>query len=108
MKMNKNKKEQKEMDFYTAFHYLDQHPIFCGRFMQELYVEVVKVDPKTRCIENDKSRNTKTEIWFEIGPYEEFEEEGIFGTHDLDLDCGGDTFEEAIIKLAGLVHQKYD
>jgi hypothetical protein len=24
-------------------------------------------------------------------------------THDIDLDCGADTFEEAIIELAGLI-----
>lgn len=95
-------------DFFTAFHYLDQHPIFCDRFMQELYIEVVKVDPETNRVEDDKTRNTKTQIWFEIGPYEEDVENGIYGTHDLDLDCGGDTFEEAIIELARLVHEKYD
>ena len=28
-------------------------------------------------------------------------------THDIDLDCGGDTFEEAIIELAKLVKKYY-
>lgn len=28
-------------------------------------------------------------------------------SHDIELDCGGDTFEEAIIKLANLVRERY-
>lgn len=96
------------MDFYNAYHYLEDHPIFHGRFLEGLYMEVVKVDPETRRVEDERSRNTMTEIWLEAGPYREKEEYGTHWTHDIDLDCGGATFEEAIIELARLVREKYD
>lgn len=56
---------------------------------------VVKVNPKTNEISDDVELNSKTRIWLECGitPNE----------HDIRLDCGGDTFEEAIIQLADLV-----
>lgn len=92
------------MNFYDAYHYLEDHKIFQGRFLEGLYVEVVKVDPETNCIEDDSARNTKTQIWFEAGPY--LSEHDCW-SHDYDLDCGGDTFEEAIINLSKLVHEKY-
>ena len=92
------------MDFYEAFHFLYEHDMFKGKFWESLYVEVVKVDPETNCVENERSRNTKTQIWLETGPY--FEEDEV-AAHDFDLDCGGDTFEEAIVELADLVLQKY-
>lgn len=85
-------------DFYTAFHFLYAHKIFEGRYLQNLYVEVVKVDPETKEISAISSRNTETRVWFETGPV---------GFHDLKLDCGGATYEEATIALANLVHQYY-
>ena len=85
-------------DFYTAFHFLYAHKIFEGLYLQNLYVEVVKVDPETKEISAISSRNTETRVWFETGPV---------GFHDLKLDCGGATYEEATIALANLVHQYY-
>ena len=93
------------MEFYTAWKFLEEHKIFHGQFNNELYVEVVKVNPNTNKIDYiDRSKNTKVEIWLEHGPYDA---EWGGCTHDIDLDCGGDTFEEAIIKLAQLVKEKY-
>lgn len=102
-----------------------------------LDISVQLVNPITRRIEDDEDRNTHTEVWLESGPIEDirtcniccgtgFEEDindrnatlipcfacshhrdtGI-PSHDYDLDCGGDTFEEAIMKLAKLVFQHY-
>lgn len=31
------------------------------------------------------------------------EDDELFFRHDIDLDCGGDSYEEAIIKLANLL-----
>lgn len=92
------------MNFYDAYHYLEDHKIFQGRFLEGLYVEVVKVAPETNCVEDESTKNTKTQIWFEAGPYLA---ESDCWSHDYDLDCGGDTFEEAIINLSKLVHEKY-
>ena len=93
-----NGQEPRFTDFYTAFHFLYSHRIFEGRYLQGLYVEVVKVDPETESISDDEARNTATRVWLETGPG---------GAHDLDLDCGGATYEEATVELANLVHEKY-
>lgn len=93
------------MDFYSAWYFLEEHKIFNDRFSNDLWFEVVKVNPETNAIDyKDQSKNTKVQIWLEHGPYDN---EWGACTHDLDLDCGGNTFEEAIIKLAELVKNKY-
>lgn len=74
-------------------------------FNNELWIEVVKVNPDTNEIDNDCTKNTKVQIWLEHGSYDT---EWGGCTHDIDLDCGADTFEEAIIKLAQLVKEKYN
>lgn len=90
--------KEKFTDFYTAYHFLLRHTIFEGDYHSCLDVEVVKVDPSTGAIENDADRNTETRVWFETGPS---------GYQDLSLNCGGKTYEEATIKLANCVIEKY-
>lgn len=97
-------RRQRVTDFYTAWDFLQGHKIFNDQFNCGLWTEVVKVDPKINAINFDVSKNTKVQIWLEHGPYDK---EWGGCTHDLDLDCGGDTFEDAIIKLAELVKNKY-
>ena len=92
------------MDFYTAWRFLDEHKMFNGFFANGLWTEVVKVNPDTNAIDPDTTKNTKVQVWLEHGPYDA---EWGATTHDLYLDCGGDTFEEAIIDLARLVQQYY-
>ncbi len=83
------------------------HPIFCDVFSYCLDVDVVKVDPETNRIEADDSRNSNTQVWLECGPAV-LDENGIpHQTHDIYLDCGGNTFEESIVHLALLVKEKY-
>ena len=91
------------MDFYTAWRFLEEHKMFKGCFAYELWMTVVKVNPYTNAIDDDDTKNTKVRIWLEHGGYDE--EYGF--VHDIDLDCGGDTFEEAIIELAKLVKKYY-
>ena len=95
-------------DFYDSWFFLRSNPIYeLGEkrdsyhwdFLRNLYIEVVKVNPETNSIDDDKTKNTKTMVWLEYGPD---------GCHDIRLDCGGDTFEEAIIKLANLVNEHYE
>ena len=89
--------------FYEAWHYLKSHPMFNDNFEDCLDIEVVKINPKTKEIDFENNElNTLTEIWLEIGPYIK---DGF--AHDIDLDCGGYSFEEAIINLAKLVKQYY-
>ena len=91
------------MDFYTAWAFLSEHKMFHGFFEYNLFITAVKVNPETNEIDNDDTNNTKVQIWLEHGGYDN---DG-YHMHDFDLDCGGDTFEEAIIKLATLVKKYY-
>ena len=92
------------MDFHTAWNYLVKHKIFNGRFENDLWIDVVKVNPDTKQIDADVAKNTKTEVWLEHGHYDP---ECGACVHNINLDCGGASFEEAIIKLAELVKRYY-
>jgi hypothetical protein len=46
--------------------------------------------------------NTEVRVWLESGCYDEVHG----GTHDINLDCGGKSFEEAIIKMANLLKKR--
>lgn len=103
-------------DFYKAFAFLEQHSYFkyslqgetgeknCECFPYALDVQVVKVNPETDSIDDDENKNTEIRVWLECGDWDY--DCGV-ATHDIKLDCGAETFEEAIIKLAGLVAKEY-
>lgn len=93
------------MDFYHSFQFLKQHPMFQNAFGECLDIAVVKVDPLTKRIEDDSSRNTETAVWLECGEHAGPNEK--YNYHDPRLDCGGRSFEEAIIKMASLVRKYY-
>lgn len=95
--------------FYEAWQYLANQPVFVREedlnqepsscsFMRNVDIQVVHVNPETNEIDDCQSKNTKVAVWLECGTKDD---------HDIDLDCGGDSFEEAIIKLAELVKMKY-
>ena len=96
------------VDFYEAFHYLQDHPMVESsdvKFSRCLDIMVVKIDPNINAIDLvDSIKNTKTQIWLEFGPWDPIEKAPM---HDIRLDCGGDTFEEAVIQLANRVRQYY-
>ena len=98
-------------DFHEAFNFLEKHPIFnidgYTFFNKALEIEVVKVNPETEEIDCDKKLNTLTQVWLETGPVDTYEDSLVSYSHDYDLDCGANTFEEAIIELANLVCKKY-
>lgn len=133
------------MDFHTAWWWLYNHPIFNdggtvikksqvlpelvrpedpeettvydSYFHRCLDIDVQKVNPDTEEVDDDRSKNTKTEVWLECGPwhsrkkdpawFDDYPDMPDCASHDIDLDCGGDTFEEAILELAKLVRNKY-
>lgn len=96
------------MEFYDAWIFLNEHKMFNNLFENGLYTCVVKVNPETNEIDDDCSKNTKVQVWLEHGPWERQLNGFPEHTHDWDLDCGGDTFEEAIINLANLVKKYYN
>lgn len=102
----------KYTEFYDAFDFLEEHPIFKdktksaisgGIFPQCLDINVVKVNPQNETIEDDKQLNTAVRVWLECSIYDE-DNQIVW---DYDLDCGGPTFEEAIVNLAQLVLKDY-
>lgn len=56
------------------------------------------------------AKGAKAECWLEFGPIEWAVAEGyayLKHYHDVNLDCGAPTFDEALIKLAKLVKKNY-
>ena len=109
-------------DFYEAFNFLRNHKLceceidqgnrrksVVNYFDRCLSISVVKINPETDEIDTNMSNNTKTEVWLEFGrAFIDYNTtDSVMFEHDYRLDCGGDTFEEAIIKLANLVDQFY-
>jgi hypothetical protein len=121
--------------FYDAWWFLHDHPMFLdksldkgqkggfylwsSRFSDCLDIDVQKVNPKKRAIDDNRTLNTETEIWLECGPWWYEDGKDSLGnpipewkprwvpSHDPNLDCGGINFEGAIIKLANLVYKHY-
>lgn len=114
--------------FYRAWHYLNDHPMF-WRFrphndtpdnhvmwLEQSYgfgsdginMMVMLVD-ETGTVNEDESKNVNTEVWLEAGKWYLLpgEHENHVHEHDYELDCGGATYEEAVVKLARLVHERY-
>jgi len=101
-------------DFYTSYQWLYSHSMFQeevsynndtwneSHFKECLDIDVVKVNPETNSTDDDESKNTKSQIWLECGKYNK-----EFRIHDIELDCGEDTFEKAIIELANLAMKWY-
>lgn len=95
-------------NFYEAFQFLDGHPIYIGTFMRGLSVDVVKVNPETNAVDDEPDNNTLVQVWLESGPFQYMGAlHEYMHTHDIRLDCGGNTFEEAIVKMAKLVEIHY-
>lgn len=98
--------------FYDSVTFLKNHRIFGGRFWEGLDIAVVKVDPATERIEDDATRNTSVRVWLEAGPLNKDKSLDIGPMHiewchDPRLDCGGNSFEEATIRLAANVRKYY-
>lgn len=106
-------------DFYEAYQYLENHKYFqhpqyekVSVFGKNTDIMVVKVNPVTKEISEDVHTNTETAVWLETGnsfintdPM--MGRIGEMGTHDYLLDCGGSTYEEAIIQMANQLDETY-
>ncbi len=114
---------KKFKDFYESWWFLNEHPMFinwedvkdleidsewCNDFLSCLYIYIPKVNPKSKRICKKDELNTLTQVWLECGGIEWDDNfNGYIKCHDIRLDCGADTFEEAIVKLANLVMKYY-
>jgi len=109
--------------FYNAWHYLNEHPIYWQLWrepdpehlnyrnldhgfgmLRGIDVDVVRVNPADQRISEDPALNTLMQVWLETG---EIGWPGNDRYHNCKLDCGGATYEEAIVRLARRVHGYY-
>ena len=65
------------------------------------------IEDSCAMIDTDPAKNTKMEFWVECGSYTRWEDGTPIPTHDWELDCGGWTWEEAVLNLAQRVLEKY-
>lgn len=121
--------EETPDDFYSAWHYLNRHPLFWTlggtrnkpspvheKYLQDEYgidegaleISVVKVDPETDSInQDDIERNTQTQIWYEICMTHWPSQQDDIRVHAYELDGGSSTYEECVVKAAKQVHEVY-
>lgn len=114
---------------YDAFWFIHNHPAGweiwqdsnknkyivqqCGRMNFDISPN--KVNPKTKIVDKDKKKNTKVEWWVENGysilkdsRYLKDDEVLVSELcHDVKLDCGGDSYDEALINSAKLIRKNY-
>lgn len=96
-----------------AYWWVYEHPKMLYQGSANPWIEITPhVVDDTKTINDDQSKNVNLEWWVECGPYvdvEDFWGEGpkYMPSHDWELDCGGNTAEEAILNLARLVLEKY-
>jgi hypothetical protein len=92
--------------------YREQRHLFRHAIEHNLDIFYAKVDETGR-VNDDRQKNVNVECWLEFGQLEwgymsggEYDwdtETGLLNYHDVDLDTGGPTFDEALISLAKLV-----
>ena len=58
-------------------------------------------------VDDDPNNNTTVEFWVEAGIMGYYPEVGWYRSNDYELECGGWTWEEAVLNLAQLVLNKY-
>jgi hypothetical protein len=96
------------MNIADKYYWIMNHPKYVP-IGSDAVIEITPhmVCPETNCIEKLPILNTKLRFWVELMvPYED--EDSYHGlSHEWELDCGGDTWEEAVAALYQLVLAKY-
>ena len=106
------------MDMAELWYWVYEHPSFLlddiwYALPEALDVQYVRVNPETMSIEDDNKLNTLVQCWLEFGPVIHYPEKAdgvestIIPVHDINLDCGGDTFESAFRKLCQNILSHY-
>lgn len=96
------------MNIADKYYWITQHPKYVP-FGRDAVIEITPhmVCPETRHIEELEIMNTKLEFWVELAIPITDEYHGDCEMHDWELDCGGDTWEEAVENLYQRVLKKY-
>lgn len=113
----KYKKLNSSKNTVDKYYWIIDHPKLTNQYGTQPTIEMTPhmVNPIDCIINVDNSLNTKLKWWIEcnvanedFNPSVEFPDDDSFERcHDLDLDCGGDTAEEAIDNLYNLVIKHY-
>ena len=93
------------MDNVSKFYWVVNHPNLCKFRQAQIEMTPHMVNPLNDTIEEDVSLNSKQQWWIEVSHYEDTQDE--MSTHDWELDCGGDSAEEAVAVLYKLVLEHY-
>ena len=97
------------MNICEKYYWIMQHPKFVP-FGDDAIIEITPhmVCPETNHVEKLEALNTKLQFWVELMiPYFDEQLNQHCHSHDWEMDCGGDTWEEAVQKLYELVLKKY-
>ncbi|SOK58401.1 hypothetical protein [Yersinia phage fHe-Yen9-04] len=97
------------MNICEKYYWITEHPKIV-EFADSAMIEVTPhmVCPETNQIETLEILNTKLQFWVEFMIPHFDEQFKVYGhAHDWELDCGGDTWEEAIDNLYQKVLEKY-
>jgi len=101
-----NEVEMKFDNHYDAYWYIVGYDKDKW-FNNNIDISVMKVNPITGRVDDDMKLNTEIEIWLECGEID-YTSDPVEHYHDVRLDCGAPTYEEAIVKLANLIYKYYD
>lgn len=97
------------MNIAEKYYWITQHPKYVP-FADSAIIEITPhmVCPETNRIEDLQLLNTKLQFWVELLiPHFDEQFKQHCHAHDYELDCGGDTWEEAVENLYKLVLEKY-
>lgn len=100
------------MNSHDMYWWIFEHPELNKHRGGDVTIEITPhlVCPETRRIEKYEFLNTKMEFWVELMMFcmDEYEgKEFPSSIHDWELDCGGDTWDEAVENLYNKVLEKY-
>lgn len=84
---------------------IDHPSIGCPEYQGTIELTPHMVNPLNSTIEEDLTLNTKLEWWIEYSRVDKLTDD--CKTHYWDLDCGGDTAEEAVCNLHALILKHY-
>jgi len=101
----------------ALIRWLKAHPVWnhpehgLNNFSALAWIDLAYVNPEDDIISDNGALNVKPQVWIEAGPYIDCAEwvkaGGYQPSHDIRLDCGGDTLEEALCELAVRVRYHY-
>jgi hypothetical protein len=97
------------MNIAEKYYWIVEHPKYVP-FASAAIIEITPhmVCPETNRVEKLQFMNTKLQFWAELMiPHFDKQFNQHCHAHDWELDCGGDTWEEAVENLYQLVIQKY-